>query len=100
MQRHDDVWDLKPEGARPDFEDSELHIPPAKLFGMDFSTVIAAHKAAQASSTAFTSRAPGDINEAHKRFVNEAIPALGKVFTLDVPKMQEVASKSAWLFGI
>lgn len=100
MQRHDDVWDVKPEGLRPDFQESELHIPPARLFGMDFSTVIAAHKAAQASSTAFTSRAPGDIREAYKRFVDEAIPALGKVFTLDVPKMQEAASKSAWLFGI
>lgn len=100
MQRHDDVWDVKPEGLRPDFQESELHIPPAKLFGMDFSTVIAAHKAAQASTTAFTSKAPADIRDAFKRFVNEAIPALGKVFTLDVPKMQEAASKSAWLFGI
>jgi hypothetical protein len=99
MQRHDDVWDVKPEGSRSDFQESELHIPPARLFGMNFSTVIAAHKAAQESATTFMARAPGDIKEAHRRFVYEAIPAIGKVFALDVAKMQQVAlqSQSLWL---
>ena len=100
MQRHDHVWDVKPEGLRPDFEDSDLHIPPAKLFGMDFSTVIAAHKSAQMASNIATSRAPSDINDAFERFDKDAIPAIGKVFIIDVPKMQEAAARSRSLFGL
>jgi hypothetical protein len=67
---------------------------------MDFSTVIAAHKSAQMASNIATSRAPSDINDAFERFDKDAIPAIGKVFIIDVPKMQEAAARSRSLFGL
>jgi hypothetical protein len=100
MQRHDVVWDIRPEGLRPEFNDSDLHVPPARLFGMDFSSVIQAHKAAQSTAATAMSKSPGDVKGAFDRFVREAIPAIGKAFTLDVSEMQRLAAQSSWLFGI
>jgi hypothetical protein len=95
MQRHDKVFDIKPDGFRSTFQDAELIRPLGRPYGMDFNTVIKAHRA---QNVAFISRAPGDLKDAKRRFINEALPALSKVFTINLSRLQELASSSCDMF--
>ena len=95
MQRHDKVFDIKPDGIRPNFQDFELFVPVGRPYGMDFTTVINAYRSQNSTRP---SRAPSDLKDAKRRFINEALPALAQVFTLNLARMQEVACSSADLF--
>jgi hypothetical protein len=90
MQRHDKVFDMAPDANRPiQFRDLALMTPPGRLHGMDFGPALAAHSAGLASAQ--VSRAPGNVQEARARFIDEALPALAGMFTMNLSKLQELA---------
>ena len=91
MQRHDIVYDLTPDANRTaEFQDNMLVTPPGRVYGMDFGPLLAAYKAGQAVTQ--VTKCPTNVQDARTRFINEALPALAGMFTINLTKMQELAA--------